>query len=129
MIKVFVSKQLNYPISTPKIKKHVKNILVKKGLVSDASISVALIGIGKMKQLSLRYLKEVDGIHNVLSFTENEVSKKFIYPPGNAIHLGEVVVCYPLAVEEAKKLNQRIDKRALFLIEHGISHLLGEHHD
>jgi probable rRNA maturation factor len=128
MIRIRVFKTSNYPISTPKIKKDLKTFLQQKGIVSDAEISLAFIGKDRMKKLVDKYLKEKDSIHNVLSFTENEVNKKFIYPPGTMICLGEVVVCFPKAIEEAKEEDKLIHEKVWELVEHGTMHLLGIHH-
>ncbi len=38
-----------------------------------------------------------------------------------------MVVCYPEAVEEAKKENLTLDEKIWQLVEHGLMHLLGYH--
>ena len=128
MIKVRVKNTSNYPISSPKIKKNLKAFLKGQGIVSDTEVSVALVGKEKMIKLAKKYLGEKQSVHNVLSFTENEVSEKFIYPPGGPILLGEIVVCYPKAQEEANEENKMIDEKVIELVEHGALHLLGIHH-
>ncbi|KKT66055.1 MAG: hypothetical protein UW61_C0032G0006 [Candidatus Curtissbacteria bacterium GW2011_GWC1_44_33] len=116
MIKVNVKKQSNYPISSTKIRKNLKDFLASHGIVSDAEVSVALVGENKMLEIGKKYLKD-KSLHNVLSFTADEIDSKFVFPPDGVIHLGEIIVCYPVAFEEAK------------LIEHGALHLLGIHHE
>ena len=128
MIKVYVNKQSYYPVSAPKIKKVVRDFLKAKGIKSNAEISIALVGNSKMMDLCKKYLKE-NTLHNVLSFTESEVGQKFFYPPENSIRLGEVVVCYQKAVEEAKKEQKLIEQKVVELILHGTGHLLGHHHE
>jgi len=128
MIKVYVTKQTNYPVSTPNIKKDIRKFLVNRGIVSDAELSIAIIGKNRMMDLAKKYLNEKESVHNVLSFTENEINEKFVYPPG-VIQLGEVVICYPKAFEEAKVENKRIEEKILELIRHGTLHLLGIHHE
>jgi len=127
MIRVSVTKQSNYPVGITDIKKKLAVFLAKKGIVSSAEVSVAIVGETKMKELGHKYLKD-KMIHNVLSFTPAEV-KGFVYPPDGTIHLGEIVVCYPVAVSEAKKENVLIDERIYELVEHGAMHLLGIHHE
>jgi len=127
MIRVRVFKSSNYPVTVPSLKKRVKLFLISKGISSEAEISIAIVSRPRMQQLAKKYLKE-DSIHNVLSFTESEVSPKFIYPPGEVLQLGEVVVCFPKALEEAKKENLTVDEKVWQLVEHGILHLLGYHH-
>ncbi len=128
MIHVYVTKQSSYPVSTPRIKKLVRDYLTNKGIASDSEISIALVGMSKMLDLCKKYMKE-SSVHNVLSFTEREVGKKFVYPPKGKMQLGEVVVCFPKAVEEAKKEQKLIETRVNELILHGLEHLLGHHHE
>lgn len=128
MIKISISKQSNYPVSTPKIKKKLAQFLTNKGIVSDAEVSVAIVGEKKMLRIGNLYLKDKK-LHNVFSFTPNEAKHRFVYPPDGIIHLGEIVVCYPQVVREAKGSNVLIDDKVYELVEHGALHLLGEHHE
>jgi len=126
MVKVNVSKQSNYPVKTPVIKKRLSDFFQKQGIVSDAEVSVALVGEAKMVEIDKKYLKDKK-LHNVFSFTPSE-SKGFMYPPDGLLHLGEIVVCYPVALSEAKMENVLIDDKVCELVEHGALHLLGIHH-
>jgi rRNA maturation RNase YbeY len=128
MIKVFVSKQSNYPAGVANIKRKLAEFLTKSGIVSDADVSVAIVGEAKMLELGKKYLKDKK-LHNVLSFVPGEVKEGFVYPPDGKIHLGEIIVCYPQAVKEAKEENVLIDERVYELIEHGALHLMGIHHE
>jgi len=129
MIKVYVTKQSHYPISAPKIKKSLSEFFKKEGIVSDAQVSVAIVGEAKMKELAKKYLKEKGVVHDVLSFTESEVGKGFLYPADDTIHLGEIILCYPKIIEEAKEEGKRIDVKTQELVEHSALHLLGKHHE
>ena len=126
MIKVSITKQSNYPVKVTIIKKKLSDFLTKSGIVSNAEVSVAMVGEAKMKELGQKYLKD-HKLHNVLSFTPTEV-KGFVYPPDGKLYLGEIVVCYPKVVEEAKEENILIDEKVYELIEHGALHLMGIHH-
>ena len=128
MIRVFVTKQSNYPVSVRKIKQVLVSLLEQSGLVSDAEISIALVGEKKMLDLSKKYLND-DKVHNVLSFTDSETKEKFIPPPDGIIRLGEIVICYPEAVKEANQEGKLIEEKIIELIKHGAMHLMGKHHD
>ena len=125
---MYIKKQGNYPVSSPKLKQKIKELLSEKGIVSDAEVSVFLSGKKKMQKLSKKYLSEGKS-HNVLSFPITEGKGKFIYPPDGVLHLGEIVISYPQVVEEAKRQGKRIDDMVYELAEHGTLHLLGIHHD
>jgi rRNA maturation RNase YbeY len=128
MIKVFVTKQSNYPVKTPYIKKKLSDFLTRNGIVSDAEVSVAIVGEKRMHEIAWKYLKDKE-LHNVLSFVPSESKGNFVYPPDGKIHLGEIVVCYQEAVREAQEENVLIDERVYELVEHGALHLLGVHHE
>jgi rRNA maturation RNase YbeY len=127
MIKVLVTKQSNYPVSVLFIKKKLADFLTRRGIVSDAEVSVAIVGNGRMLEIGSKYLKERK-IHNVLSFVPGEVKGYFVYPPGDVIYLGEIIVCFPQAVKEAQREGVLINEKVCELIEHGALHLLGIHH-
>ncbi len=111
------------------MKNYLRDFLSQKGIVSDADVSLALIGEREMLQLAKKYLNETNILHNVLSFPYTEGDKKFLYPPDDTLHLGEIIICYPKVVDEAKKEDKLIEDKVLELIEHGALHLLGEHHE
>jgi len=128
MISVSVKKQPSYPINTSEIKEYLATLLEKSGIVSNTKVSVALVGEKKMLDISRKYLKD-NKVHNVLSFTYNEVAHKFVFPPDNTKHLGEILVCYPRAKDEAKAEGMPIKEKVKELVEHGALHLIGIHHD
>ena len=129
MIKVNVTKEANYPVSSPKLKAALRVFFTKKGIVSDSQVDVAVVGEEKMKTLGKKYLNEGGTPHNVLSFVETEVKGDFVNPPDGVIRLGGIVLCFPVIREEAKREGKLIDEKAVELAEHAALHLLGEHHD
>ena len=134
MIKVFVKKQSNYPVKATELKKKLSEFFKKQGIVSDAFVSVALIGEEKMLDLSKKYLKD-NMLHSVLSFSPDEVKglslkqSEFHYPPDDKLDLGEIVICFPVALEEAKKEGKRINAKIEELMLPAALHLLGIHHE
>lgn len=128
MIKVSILKQANYPVKSSTIKQKLSEFFTKKGIVSDAEVSIAIVGESKMLSIGKKYLGDKK-IHNVFSFTPDEVKTSFVMPPDGIIHLGEIIVCYPVALKEAKAENVLIEKKVYDLIEHGAMHLLGFHHE
>ncbi len=133
MIKIYVKKQSSYPVGASKLKKRLRKFLEENGIVSDSVVSVYLVGKDKMLDIGKKYLGDNE-LHNVLSFTEAEVKDLpsgkggFVYPPNEAIRLGEIVICYPKAIEEANEEGVLIEDRVCELLEHGAQHLLGIHH-
>lgn len=128
MIKVVISKQSNYPISSVKVKNTLTNFLIGKGIVSDSVVFVSFVGKEEMKKIGKTYYKKDDRIHNVFSFVESEVQNKNFKVPNEMINLGEIIVCFPVAVEEAAKEGVLIEAKVLELVEHSALHLMGIHH-
>jgi len=127
MIKILITKQSNYPVKSTGIKKKLAGFFTKMGITSDADVSVAIVGEKRMLEVGKRFLKDRK-LHNVLSFVPSEIKGGFVFPPDGKIHLGEIIVCYPLAVKEAGEENVLTDERVYELIEHGAMHLMGIHH-
>ena len=128
MIKIYVKKQSNYPVDTPALKRSLRSFLESEGIVSDSLVNIWIVGRKKMLSMAEEYLDEKNVLHNVLSFPASETKEDFVYPPGY-LYLGEIVVCYPKAFEEAKEEEKRIDEKVQELVNHGALHLLGKHHN
>ena len=128
MITVYVKRQSGFPVNTVRIKKELKIFFTANGIVSDASVEVAIVGKSKMTELAKTFLKEKDTVHNVLSFPAAETQNKFKYPPNSPIDLGEIIVCYPQAAMEANKEGKLVDDKISELVIHAGYHLLGIHH-
>lgn len=129
MVKIDVKKLSNYPVSTVKIKRDLQDALERYGLRSDAYVSVAIVGEKKMIEIALIYLKENNVVHNVLTFASSDVKTAFSYPPKHLLDVGEIIVCYPKAKEEANREGILVEDKVLGLIEHGAAHLMGYHHE
>lgn len=90
-----------------------------------------------MKFLNARY-RGVDRITDILSFPQQR-EKRRRSPGLTAVHdnadasgntiLGDLVICIPRAVSQAKKTRVSIYDELLRLFIHGLLHLLGYHHE
>jgi probable rRNA maturation factor len=107
------------------IKQTVESVLTQKGIVGPVEISVAIVGSRKMRALNNQY-RNIDKPTNVLSFSQIEGEATVM--PKDVLMLGDVIVCYPVAVDDAARDNMLVDKKIAELVEHGVLHLLGEHH-
>lgn len=128
MIKVNVTKQRNYPVSAAKIKKHLAKFFEGSGVVSNAEVSVAIVGAKKMADISKKYLKDTK-VHDVLSFVEGEAKAEFVYPENGFLKLGEIVICFPEVQKKANTEDRLTEDIVLSLLTHGGEHLMGKHHE
>jgi probable rRNA maturation factor len=127
MIKINISKQSNYPISGVAVRKFLQEFFKSHGIVSDSECHVSFVGEEKMKSLGKKYYKKDNRIHNVFSFVESE-AKDFKHP-NQIMQLGEIVVCFPVVLKEAKMEGKLIEEKVLELVGHSALHLLGIHHE
>jgi len=125
MIRVLFQTESHFPVSRKKIKEAVVAALTPE-VHRDAEVSVSIVGDRQMKTLNKKYRK-IDKTTDVLSFVLGE-GKKFVEAPDDILRLGDIVVSYPQAVDEARTENKLVDDQIAFLVLHGLDHLLGKHH-
>lgn len=138
MVSVLISADSKFPINREKIKAAVESVLREKGITSDVEVSVLVCGTRKSKEIAKKFLSD-DLPHNVLSFPLTDPASPKAFPTGKNIPdfsptfndtliLGDIIICYPLAQEEANVDNVLVDTKISELVSHGMLHLLGEHH-
>ena len=67
---------------------------------------------------------------DVLSFPLHDPNgMRFILPPNQPANLGDVVVSYPRAVEQAHDFGHSVDRELGYLVAHGVLHVLGYDHE
>ena len=134
-----MSADSKFPISRPTIKEAVLKLLGEKRVSSDVEVSVLVCGARKSRELAQKYLNE-DVAHNVLSFPLADETAELAFSTGRGVKgfveqqegvliLGDIIVCYPLAQDEANRDNMLINDKIAELVSHGLLHLLGEHHN
>ena len=101
-------------------KKIEKTLKIKKNLI----ISVGLVGDKEIKKLNQIYRGRKQ-ITDVLSFSELESNDG----PKVKNYLGEIVICYPQALRQAKKMGHPVKEELELLLIHGFLHLLGYDHE
>lgn len=130
MIRVLFHTESHFPVDRKKIRHAVEEAL--KGKVHrDAEVSINIVGDRQMKALNKKY-RNLEKTTDVLSFgmsdPGDEKPDEFIEAPDDILRLGDIVVSYPQAVEEARVAEKLVDDQIVFLVLHGLDHLLGIHH-
>ncbi|MBV6459203.1 MAG: Endoribonuclease YbeY [Fimbriimonadaceae bacterium] len=82
----------------------------------DGDVSVAIVGNEKIRELNRTY-RELDEPTDVLTFTEK---REFLHEP-----LGEIVISYDMARQQAAARGAATDHELICLTIHGGLHLLG----
>jgi probable rRNA maturation factor len=119
-----------FPFDRVLLREHLTKVLAKYRLTDKVEVDVMVVGKRKMSELHCVYMK-IDGPTDVLSFPLNDSSddRPFISSPDGILRLGDIVVCYSVAVEEALEKQCKVDDQIKLLAEHGLMHLLGYHHE
>ena len=124
-ISVPIYVESRYKVNRKRIKQVVRDTVRKNGIVTPFEVSVAIVGNRKMRALNKKY-RDMDKTTNVLSFSQ-DVGKGAPRTP-DKLYLGDVVISYPVVIEEAVLEKMLVDDKIAELVEHGVKHLLGEHH-
>lgn len=122
-IPIFVESR--YRVNRKKIKERVKGVIRQQGLMGAVEVSIAIVGNRKMQSLNKKY-RNIDKPTNVLSFPQNE--GPYSVQPKDHLFLGDIIISYPVVIEEASRYNKLVDEWIAELVEHGLLHLLGQHH-
>lgn len=106
-------------------------VLRAEGVSPPYEVSLVFAESEVVRQLNRRY-RGVDEPTDVLAFgilPEKDSSDYFPVPPDGVTRLGEVVISYPQAVEQAAEQGHSTERELALLIVHGILHLLGYDHE
>lgn len=125
-LNVLIFVESRYKINRKRIRTALSNLLNEQGINSPVEVSVAIVGDRKMRQLSKKYKGE-DKTRNVLSFSLTEGENH--QTPKDVLRLGDIVISYPVVITEAVRDEVLVDDKVDELVVHGMSHLLGLHHE
>jgi rRNA maturation RNase YbeY len=117
------NRQRAVAIHTAAVKKRVQQIMVYLGC-PEQEIGVVFGSDRLLQELNRRY-RHKDRPTNVLAFPQ---SPTYAGEPASTI-LGDVIVALPTAAREAHDLQQSLEERVVYLLLHGILHLLGYDHE
>lgn len=125
-VSVLLFVESRYKVNRKRIRKAVEKVLYDEHVLGPVEVSVAIVGDRKMRELSKKYKGE-DKTRNILSFPLGEGEPTVM--PTDKLRLGDIVISYPVLIAEAAKYEELVDDRMDMLVEHGMKHLLGIHHE
>ena len=92
-------------------------------------VNLFLIGKRKSRQLNYHYRK-IDKATDVLAFPFYYSYKEEVdFSRFASCDLGDIFICYPLAIAQARQKKTSLEKEIYFLFLHGLLHLLGYDHE
>lgn len=130
MITINILADAKFPVDRDGLRESLIKALAKQRLTDNVEIDVQIVGSRKMAEIHKLYMN-LPGATDVLSFPLNDPNddRPFLTPPDGILRLGDIVVCYPVAMSEALEKQCKVDSQIQFLAEHGLMHLLGYHHE
>lgn len=66
---------------------------------------------------------------DVLAFSTREDDGRFVVAPEAGEYLGDVIISYPRAIDQAQEQGHAVDQELCLLTIHGMLHLLGYNHE
>lgn len=136
MINIIVSSDPRYSVNKDAIMMTVADVLRKYRISGRVELGVSIIGDRKMHELNRKF-RGIDSTTDILSFALEDTSSSslqhvprigFVAPPDRILRLGDIVISYPQIVEDASLEGIAVEEEIRILVEHGVSHLLGVHH-
>ena len=124
-ISVPIYVESRYKVNRKRVKQVARDTVRKNGIVTPFEVSIAIVGNRKMRALNKKY-RNIDKTTNVLSFSQIEGEGP--QRPIDKLYLGDVVISYPVMIQEAALEKMLVDDKITELVEHGVRHLLGDHH-
>jgi len=103
------------------LRKAAQATLDQQRLKRHVELTIVITGNAQLRSLN-RAFREVDAPTDVLSFATDE------QPRPDTIYLGDVVISYPKAREQAQAGSYPIEAELQLLVVHGVLHLLGHDH-
>jgi probable rRNA maturation factor len=88
------------------------SVFLKKNKKAKKDVSIAIIGDKKIKELNKKY-RGIDKITDILSFK------------GEEDFLGEIIINYAQIKRQAKKFKSTAGQEFIFILVHGLLHLIG----
>ncbi len=102
------------------INKAVEACLFEEKMSSNVEVSLSLVNNEEIKELNKKY-RGKDYSTDVLSFPLNEEIEELII-------LGDIIVSIQKVIQQSKEYNHSFERELIYLIIHGMFHLLGYDH-
>ena len=108
-----------------------RDVLKAEGVTPPYEVSVILTSEEVVHSMNRQY-RNVDAPTDVIAFYTEEhgpSAGSFILPDDGVRRLGDIVISFPQAVEQARDEGHSVEKELSLLITHGLLHLLGYDHE
>lgn len=120
----------HYPIQKSLLVSTATTVLNIANVKGKVELSVSIVGDRKMRKLNKQF-RGIDTTTDVLAFPYSFEGEQtgFTPPSSKFLNLGDVVISYPQLLSRAAEENTLVDEMAMYLVSHGVLHLLGYDHE
>ena len=108
-----------------------RDVLKAEGVKPPYEVSVILTGQETVHAMNRQY-RNVDAPTDVIAFYTEEHGPNadtFVLPDDGVRRIGDIVISFPQAVEQASEVGHSVEKELCLLVTHGLLHLLGYDHE
>ena len=130
-IEISVEEEFRGVVDQGWVRRIAQTVLKAEGVAPPYEVSLVFTDSETVQQLNRDY-RGVDEPTDVLAFcmlSQKEVDDSFALPPDEVTRLGEVIISYPQAIEQAREQGHSPERELALLIIHGILHLLDYDHE
>lgn len=128
-VRVLVERGLKPQVDPSLVLTVAEKALQAEGVPANTSLTVRLVSDETIRELNRRY-RGINKATDVLSFPLVERGgAQFVLPPRITRELGDVVVSYDRAVEQARRYGHSLERELGYLVVHGVLHILGYDHE
>lgn len=136
MFNIIVSSDPKYPVNKNVIKLTAVEVLQRYNVSAAIEIGISIVGDKKMHAYNKQF-RGVDETTNILTFALDDLDEMSLahlpklgfIAPDKVARLGDILISYKQAEEDAKVEGVTVEEELRMLVEHGVKHLLGQHHD
>lgn len=136
MVNVIISADSRYPVNKLAIQSVVLEILQNHHIGGKLEIGINIVGKRKIHEFNKKY-RGIDAPTDILTFALEDAPTNlqhiprvgFVASPDQILRLGDIVLSYPQVIEDASLDGVSVEEEIRTLVEHGMRHLLGIHHD
>ena len=108
-------------IQAARLRQAARATLEQQRIKRRVELTIVITGNAQLRSLN-RAFRKVDAPTDVLSFATDE------RPRPDSLYLGDVVISYPKAREQAAAGQHAVEAELQLLVVHGVLHLLGHDH-
>lgn len=132
-INIRTKRGLKIEVNRSWLRRIVSKVLATNGTTGPVELGFVITDSATVRRLNKTY-RFKDEPTDVLAFqvglhNNDEAKTHFVSPPDGVTHLGEVVISYPVAVQQAHEQGHSIEQELALLTVHGVLHLLGYNHE